>query len=70
MRTTMTVLEAFRASADADVYILLGDGVGEAFITGGMRHSGGVALTVNPGTGGSMRVDLKEDEEYVVRIYN
>lgn len=70
MRATMTALEAFRKSADADVYIQLGGGVGEAFIVGGMRHSGGVALSVEPGTGGSVQVDLKEDEEYVVRIYN
>jgi|tagenome__1003787_1003787.scaffolds.fasta_scaffold19001134_1 hypothetical protein len=68
MTGTMTVEEIFTQSGDADIYVLLGDGIGEAFVLTGCRISTGIVLTVEPGTGGRRSITLPPSERYVVRV--
>lgn len=63
----LTALEAFRTSAQADVYFLLDTGEW-VYLDNGMRHSGGLALNVKDSHGATWRVDLKADESLSVRV--
>ena len=63
---TMTALEAFHLSADADVLVQTPEG--ERCIVGGMRHSGGVALSVMDDDRKRSRLDCEDGTELTVRV--
>lgn len=66
MTTTMTALAAFQLSADADVYVQTQSG--ERCIVGGMRHSGGLALSVMDDDRNRSRLDCGTEDVLTVRV--
>jgi hypothetical protein len=55
----MTASEAFTRSADADVYLTINGQ--DARIINGMRHSAGIAMSVEYADGSCGRVDCSAD---------
>ena len=67
MTMTMTALEAFQASATAEVYLNIN---GERWmIQTGMRHSVGVAMVLRGPDGAEGRVDCPAGLEIEVEVF-
>jgi hypothetical protein len=63
-----TALEAFRASADADVYLFTD--LGWSFLVTGMQTRSGVALVMEDGHGVRFDLELLADERVSPRVYH
>lgn len=64
----MTALEAFRTSADADVYFRTDTGA-EVFVETGMQTASGLALKVVDGHGRRYDYDIPADRMLTVNVY-
>ena len=62
-----TALQAFRASADADVWLFTDRGW--SFLVAGMQTCSGVALVMEDGHGVRFDLDLPADERVSPRVY-